>query len=81
MMRKFLRSYYKCLIFFNLTFVCRLKQWLFPPVDAASPPVSKENGLEFSEENPDGAEVGTDGEDGKRKKHRKEKIGFRDRKV
>lgn len=58
-----------------------LKQWLFPPVDAASSPVSKENGLDLSEENPDGGEVGTESEDGKRKKHRREKIGFRDRKI
>ncbi|GLV41367.1 Mitochondrial calcium uptake 1 [Carabus blaptoides fortunei] len=59
----------------------KLKQWLFPPVDAASPPVSEENGLKLSEDNLDGAELGAEGEDGKRKKHYKEKIGFRDRKI
>lgn len=56
----------------------RLKAWLFPPVECAENVKSHDNKIVISEED---ADIVNQTDEVKRKRHRKEKIGFRDRKV
>lgn len=56
----------------------RLKAWLFPPVDCADNVKGNGTKVILSEQD---ADIVHQTDEVKRKRHRKEKIGFRDRKV